>query len=63
MADEAEGGTSYGELLDILEPMAKHLERIDTMLTEFEPIIRKLMAPDASGPLAWAIRKRTGGAT
>jgi len=59
MAEEAEAVDRYGELLDLLEPMAKHLERIDTMLTEFEPIIRKLMAPDASGPLAWAIRKRT----
>jgi len=50
-------------LLDTLEPLAEHVARIDALLTEFEPIIRKLMAPDASGPLAWAIRKRTGGIT
>ena len=28
------------------------------LFEEFEPVIRAYIGPDASGPLAWAVRKR-----
>ena len=46
-------------LVALLEPMAEHLARVDALLSEFEPAVRALFDPAATGPLAWAIRKRT----
>jgi len=36
------------------------LDRIDALLTEFEPILRAYLDPAASGPVAWAVRRQMG---
>ena len=46
-------------IMEVLEPMAARLERIDALLSEFEPVIRAVIDPAASGPLAWAVRRKT----
>lgn len=48
-----------GTVLERLDVMAEQLARIDALLTEFEPVIRAVMDPAASGPLAWAVRRKT----
>ncbi len=47
-------------LMTRLDAIATHLERVDNLLTEFEPVIRAYLDPAASGPLAWAVRKKIG---
>ena len=51
---------TVADLVAILEPMAARLERIDALLSEFEPVIRAVIDPAATGPLAWAVRKKMG---
>jgi hypothetical protein len=46
------------KVLDRLETLTEHLERVDALLTEFEPVIRAYLDPAASGPLAWAVRRK-----
>jgi hypothetical protein len=48
------------QVLDRLDGVATRLDRIDALLTEFEPVIRAYLDPAASGPVAWAVRKRLG---
>ena len=43
-----------------LDAILEKLDRIDALLTEFEPILRAYLDPAASGPVAWAVRKRLG---
>ncbi len=50
---------TVADLVAILEPMAARLERIDALLSEFEPVIRAVIDPAATGPLAWAVRRKT----
>ena len=44
----------------LLAQILEKLDRIDALLTEFEPILRAYLDPAASGPVAWAVRKRLG---
>jgi hypothetical protein len=43
-----------------LDAILLKLDRIDALLTEFEPVLRAYLDPAASGPVAWAVRKRLG---
>jgi hypothetical protein len=45
---------------ELLAKILQKLDRIDALLTEFEPILRAYLDPAASGPVAWAVRKRLG---
>lgn len=45
-------------LLVKLEAIEAKLERIDNLLSEFEPILRAYLDPAASGPVAWAVRRQ-----
>lgn len=47
------------ELFDRLDALAEKIGRVDALLTEFEPVIRAVLDPAASGPLAWAVRRKT----
>jgi hypothetical protein len=47
-------------LLTRLDAIEEKLDRIDALLTEFEPVIRAYLDPAASGPVAWAVRKQLG---
>ena len=66
MAIDTEHGyiTDEAELLhqirDRLEEIATHIEKVDKLLTEFEPVIRAYLDPAASGPVAWAVRRQLG---
>lgn len=42
----------------LLHLILEKLERIDSLLTEFEPFIRAYLDPAASGPVAWAVRRK-----
>ena len=55
VTDEA---TLLAEVLAQLKTVSEHLTRVDALLTEFEPVIRAYLDPAATGPLAWAIRKK-----
>lgn len=46
------------KMLTRLDELAERLERIDALLTEFEPVIRAYLDPAASGPVAWAVRRK-----
>lgn len=41
-----------------LERILEKLDRIDALLTEFEPFIRAYLDPAAGGPVAWAVRRK-----
>lgn len=56
-------GERIEALTAALVPIAEHLARVDALLSEFEPIIRAYLDPAASGPLAWAVRKKMRGPT
>ena len=43
---------------ELLAEILKKLDRIDALLTEFEPFIRAYLDPAASGPVAWAVRRK-----
>lgn len=43
---------------ELLTKVLERLERIDALLTEFEPVIRAYLDPAASGPVAWAVRRQ-----
>jgi hypothetical protein len=45
---------------DPLAQVLTKLDRIDALLTEFEPILRAYLDPAASGPVAWAVRRQMG---
>ena len=54
------GPESKSEPEDVLALILEKLERIDSLLTEFEPILRAYLDPAASGPVAWAVRRQMG---
>jgi hypothetical protein len=41
-----------------LEVVIANQERINALLSEYEPIIRAYLDPAASGPVAWAVRRK-----
>jgi hypothetical protein len=43
-----------------LDGLATHIDKVDRLLTEFEPVIRAYLDPAASGPVAWAVRRQIG---
>jgi hypothetical protein len=45
-------------LMERLDDMCTHLARVDALLSEFEPVIRAYLDPAASGPVAWAVRRK-----
>ena len=45
---------------ELLAKILAKLDRIDALLTEFEPILRAYLDPAASGPVAWAVRRQMG---
>jgi hypothetical protein len=55
LTDEA---ALLAKVLERLDTMAEHLARVDALLSEYEPIIRAVLDPAASGPLAWAVRRQ-----
>ena len=47
------------QMIDRLSQVEARLARIDGLLSEFEPVIRAFLDPAATGPLAWAVRRKT----
>jgi hypothetical protein len=45
---------------ELLAKILAKLDRIDALLTEFEPILRAYLDPATSGPVAWAVRRQMG---
>lgn len=43
---------------ELLTQILEKLDRIDALLTEFEPVLRAYLDPAASGPVAWAVRRK-----
>ena len=46
------------EELTVLELISRRLKRIEDLLNEFEPVIRAYLDPAASGPGAWAVKRK-----
>lgn len=52
--------TEQDLLLLRLTAIEEKLDRINGLLTEFEPVLRAYVGDAASGPVAWAVRRNLG---